>query len=339
MRYLSAVSSLALIACAAPVFSSVTVTSPTNGSQVSSPFNLIAAASPCSGQSIASMGYSIDSSTSTTIVYSTSINATVSSSSGSHVLHVKSWGSQGASCVTDVSVSVGSVATTSSSTSSTAITVAGIQGPNYYWKASSDPGTNGLASGSMSITSSPSLSGQARKFVTSYRYSGGERFSISFGADTSAHNFLYDVYIYLDSTATDIANIEMDMNQVIGNGQTIIYGFQCDGYSSTWDYTTNAGTPSSPVDQWARTSVPCNPRNWTRNTWHHIQIAYSRDNSGNVTYKYVTMDGVQKSINETVPSAFALGWGPTLLTNFQIDGLGGYGTANVYMDKLTISRW
>jgi len=40
-----------------------------------------------------------------------------------------------------------------------------------------------------------------------------------------------------------------------------------------------------------------------------------------------------------VPSAFALGWGPTLLTNFQIDGLGGYGTANVYIDKLTISRW
>lgn len=338
MKYLFAVSSLALI-CAAPAFSSVTVTSPANGSQVSSPFNLIASASACSGQSIASMGYSIDSSTSTTVVYSTSINATVSSSTGSHVLHVKSWGNQGASCVTDVSISVGSVSTTSSSTPSTAIAVSGLQKQNYYWKGIGDSGTNGTASGSMSMTSSPSLSGYTRKFVTSYRNSGGERFWTSFGSDTSAHNFLYDVYIYLDSTSTDIGNIEMDMNQVIGNGQTIIYGFQCDGYTSTWDYTTNAGSPSNPVDQWLHSSVPCNPRNWARNTWHHVQVAYSRDNSGNVTYKYVTLDGVQKNINETVPSAFALGWGPTLLTNFQIDGLGGYGTVNVYLDKLTVTRW
>jgi hypothetical protein len=285
------------------------------------------------------MGYSIDSSTNTTIVYSTSVNATVSSSTGSHVLHVKSWGNQGASCVTDVAISVGSVSTTSSSTPSTGIVVSGLQKQDYYWKGVGDSGTNGIASGTMSMTSSPSISGYTRKFVTSYRYSGGERFWTSFGSDTKAHNFLYDVYIYLDSTASDIGNIEMDMNQVIGNGQTIIYGFQCDGYTDTWDYTTNAGTPSNPVDHWLHSSVPCNPRNWTRNTWHHIQIAYSRDDSGNVTYKYVTMDGVQKSINEKVPSAFALGWGPTLLTNFQIDGLGGYGTANAYMDKLTISRW
>ncbi|WP_109486705.1 Ig-like domain-containing protein [Occallatibacter savannae] len=340
MKYLFAVSSLALIVSAVPAFSSVTVTSPTNGSQVSSPFNLVATASACSGQSIASMGYSIDSSTSTTVFYSSAINATVSSSSGSHTLHVKSWGNQGAACVTDVAISVGSGSTSTSAISpSGATVVSGLQKSNYYWKQASDSGTNGISSGSMSVTSSPSLSGSTRKFVTSYRYSGGERYWTSFGADTNAHNFLYDVYVYLDSTATDIANIEMDMNQVIGNGQTIIYGFQCDGYTSTWDYTTNAGTPDHPVDEWLHSSVPCNPRNWTRNTWHHVQVAYSRDNSGNVTYKNVTFDGVQKSINETVPAAFALGWGPTLLTNFQIDGLGGYGTANAYIDNLTITRW
>jgi len=70
-----------------------------------------------------------------------------------------------------------------------------------------------------------------------------------------------------------------------------------------------------------------------------ITLGNNFDNSGNVTYKYVTLDGVQKYINETVPSAFALGWGSTLLTNFQIDGLGGYGTAHAYIDKLTVYRW
>ena len=285
------------------------------------------------------MGYSLDNSTNTTIVNSTSVNATLSSGTGSHVLHVKSWGNHGASCVTDVAISVGSVSATASVVPSTAIAVYGIQKSNYYWKQVNDSATNGGSSGSMSMTTSPTLSGYTRKFVTSYRYSGGERYWTTFGADTKAHNFLYDVHVYLDSTSTDIANIEMDMNQVIGNGQTIIYGFQCDGYTNTWDYTTNAGSTEKPIDQWLHSSVPCNPRNWTRNTWHHIQIAYSRDDSGNVTYKYVTFDGAQKNINDTVPSAFALGWGSTLLTNFQIDGLGGYGTANAYIDKLTVYRW
>jgi hypothetical protein len=93
------------------------------------------------------------------------------------------------------------------------------------------------------------------------------------------------------------------------------------------------------VDQWLHSSAPCNPRSWTTGVWHHIQIAYSRDDEGNVTYEYVMFDGVQKTLNETTPSAFALGWGSALLTNFQIDGLGGYGSAMVYVDNLTVYRW
>jgi len=41
-----------------------------------------------------------------------------------------------------------------------------------------------------------------------------------------------------------------------------------------------------------------------------------------------------------VPSAFALGWGPTLLTNFQVDSAtSGKSSSTVYLDELTISRW
>jgi hypothetical protein len=58
-----------------------------------------------------------------------------------------------------------------------------------------------------------------------------------------------------------------------------------------------------------------------------------------VTYKSVWLDGVQQDINATVPSSFALGWGSTLLTNFQVDGLGGYGSSTLYLDSLTIYRW
>jgi hypothetical protein len=52
------------------------------------------------------MGYSLDNSANTTIVVSTSMNASVTAPSGAHTLHVKSWGNRGASCVTDVAITV-----------------------------------------------------------------------------------------------------------------------------------------------------------------------------------------------------------------------------------------
>jgi len=74
------------------------------------------------------------------------------------------------------------------------------------------------------------------------------------------------------------------------------------------------------------------------NAWHHVQVSYSRDNAGNVTYSSAWLDGVESKIDATAPSAFALGWGPSLLTNFQVDGIGN-GTNTVYLDNVMISRW
>jgi hypothetical protein len=129
------------------------------------------------------------------------------------------------------------------------------------------------------------------------------------------------------------------MNQVLANGQTVIYGFQCDGYSSTWDYTGNSATPAAYVDHWLHSTAACNPRDWTTDTWHHLQITYSRDDAGNVTYQSVWFDGAEQDINATVPSAFALGWSSVLLTNFEVDGVGAAGSSSVYVDNLTVSRW
>jgi hypothetical protein len=57
------------------------------------------------------------------------------------------------------------------------------------------------------------------------------------------------------------------------------------------------------------------------------------------TYKSVTFDRVEHTLNYTVLAAKVLGWGPSLTTNFQVDGLGSSGTVTLYMDDLTISRW
>ncbi len=175
--------------------------------------------------------------------------------------------------------------------------------------------------------------------MTDYTGSSAERYYVSFGQDTAATHFLYDAWVYLDGSVSDVANLEMDVNQVMANGQTVIFGFQCDGYSKTWDYTTNAGTPENYVDQWLKSDQACNLEEWSVETWHHVQVLYSRDSAGNVTYEAVWLDDAEQDIDTTVPSAFALGWGSTLLTNLQVDGRGPSGSSTVYLDNLTIYRW
>lgn len=88
-------------------------------------------------------------------------------------------------------------------------------------------------------------------------------------------------------------------------------------------------------------NVPCpDPKTWELNTWHHVQISYTRDGLGDVTYESVVLDGDQADfVGATGNSAFTLGWGPTLLTNFQLDGFGPDGSITAYLDKLTVSRW
>jgi hypothetical protein len=330
----------------------VGVSEPADGSSVSSPFSLDATSTSCSSQAVGAMGYSLDGSTSTAVVNGTSVSASITVAAGAHVLHVKSWGNDGAGCDTDVNITVsGSTPTTPGGSNiapqggsgpyvpSNAVSVSNIQALSN-WRAMDDPGTYGSAAGAMAMVGSPSVSGNALEFYTTYTYYGGELYYVTFGDDTTSSNFVYDGWVYPTNSSGSIANVEMDMNQVMPNGQTVIFGFQCDGWSGTWDYTENAGTPTDPVDHWVTSSAACNVRNWAQNLWHHVQVSYARDGYGNVNYQSVWLDGNQQEINATVPSAFALGWGPTLLSNFQVDSVApGWSSSTVYLDDLTISRW
>jgi hypothetical protein len=321
-----------------PAFASVTINSPGNGADVSSPFTVSAVASTCSSQPVSAIGYSFDNSTDTSVVNGTSLDTQVSAGAGSHVLHVKAWGNQGAGCDSDIAITVAGGAN-AALVPAQSPSVSSIEGLGN-WTSVFDVGTgSGSATGGTSIVTSPSQSGHARAFTTKFSNSGGARFSVSFGDDETSTNFFYDGWIYLNNSAGQIANLELDMNQTMSNGQTALFGFQCDGYTSTWDYTKNAGSPTAPSDQWVHSGAYCNPRSWSINTWHHVQVYYSRDDSGNITYHSVWLDGNQQNINATVNSAFALGWAPTLTTNVQVDGLGSSGSPTIYLDNLTISRW
>lgn len=262
-----------------------------------------------------------------------SADAGQSTSNNPHAPVVLPWNFD---CLTCTKIKQGA---SSSLVPSNATEVGGIQSLSGWFAARDTASGSGAASGTTEMVGTPSLSGSARQFATTFSNDGAERYAVSFGADVNATNFFYDGWVYLASPSSEVANLEMDMNQVLANGQTVIYGFQCDGYSGTWDYTENAGTPQTPSDVWVHSSAACNPRNWATDAWHHVQISYMRDDAGNVTYNAVWLDGTEQTLNVTVPSAFALGWSSTLLTNFQVDGLGSSGSPTVYLDNLTVYRW
>jgi hypothetical protein len=191
----------------------------------------------------------------------------------------------------------------------------------------------------MTLVSNPSLSGNAAQFDTTFKDYGGEIYSKSYDKDPNTQNFVYDAHVWIQE-GSQVGNLEMDNNQVVANGDTIIYAFQCDGDHGSWDYSANVGTRHHTKVKWIHSNQPCNPANWTTNTWHHIQISSSRDDSGNVTYNSVWFDGVEAPINETVNSDFALGWSAgDLMINFQVDGVGSKGSSTLYLDNMTIYRW
>jgi hypothetical protein len=400
---------------AAPV-SDITVASPANGATLTSPFTLTASTKTCASKPAVSMGYSIDSATA--VIEPTSFTASVTAPLGAHVLHVKCWGQGvGDERLLNISVNQPTVSTPSFSlasgsyTSSQLVSISsptagakiyytidgsaptsasllytgpiavsktmvlsavaaasgcstsgvaqasytisipkGPQIPSYAkvqeqidllpnWRIKHDPATPGTATGSMTVVSDPTLTGQAVKYYTAYTNSGGILYSNTYGNDTDSTNFVYDVNVWLTPDSV-LSNLELDGNQVTRNGHTIIYGFQCSGYSNVWEYTENAGTVDQTKAHWLKSTAPCNPANWTRNTWHHIQIGVSRDDSGNVTYHSVWFDGVEQPINKTVMSDFSLGWAlGALVSNFQVDGLGTSGSATIYVDNLKMSRW
>ena len=206
------------------------------------------------------------------------------------------------------------------------------------WQGVHDDQTKGSSNGQTNYPIFPDgrdgLAG--RQFVTWYGDKGGERYHLTFGKDAEATHFVYEANVYLVEPA-EVENVEMDMNQVMSDGRTVIFGVQCAAHSKSWEYTyvNNSGT------HWHPSNIHCNPHDWGKKKWHKVQIASHRDEGGNVTYDWISFDGVYSDFqNATAFSAEALRWTPgELLLNFQIDGAHKSGVMDAYLNNLAIYRW
>lgn len=333
---------MVIMAATIPALAQTVVSSPANGQQVPSPFTLNMSASTCASRPVSAVGYSLDNSGTSSVWPVQYINGPVAAPSGWHTLHVKVWNLTGQVCVTDVSINVNNTPQSNTSSSvipANAVKISSIQALGN-WTGIHDVGTPGSSSGTMSLAGSPSLTGTARLFANQFNFYGGQRYSVQFDDNTTSQNFFYDTWVYIAGSSKGFSNLEFDLAQTMPNGQTVIMGFQCDNWFQRWDYTVNAGSPTNPYDTWLHSNAPCNLNQWRANQWHHVQIYFSHNNSGWVTYHSVWLDGAEQVLNSTVFSGFALGWDPVVLTNFQIDGNSpGTTWGNVYLDEMTVYRW
>lgn len=341
-----------LVYAQAAFASNITVASPLNGASATSPLWVRAHNVGCNGLTPTAFGFSIDNSTVTTMGNSAyDIDATnVPVASGTHSIHFKAWTKSGICPVLTTTVKVGGSSSSSgtdntgggggSSPTSPSIPSNALASDDLdtlgNWAGEHDTGTPGGSRGSMIYPATTPLYDDARQFYMSYSGRGGERWHVTFANDGASTHFIMDTYVYV-TNPDQLANLELDLNQVMSNGKTVLLGMQCSTYSGTWEYTYYSGG-----FHWHPSNVKCDPRTWAANTWHHIQVGYHHDSSGYVTNDWVSFDGNSSNFSgATVYSAQYLGWAKgELIMNVQMDGFNkSSGAVTSYFHKTTFYRW
>ncbi len=297
----------------------ITVGSPVNGTRIASPIMIRAHNVGCEGAKPTSFNYSIDDSK-TLYRGETPYDIDVTNheiSPGKHTIHFKSATSKGECSEVSTTFNV-----TSSSNgrhpssppmpSPPAIWKLPITG--YRWTTTARLGT---PTATTSYPATTPAGDDARLFSMDYWGKAGERWSNTFAKDTKSTHFVFDVYVLLPDPS-QIQNLELDINQVAANGDTILMTTQCSSNSKKWEY----GDVDGDTDHWLVSNIPCDTEKWSANVWHHIQIGEHHDGSGVLTHDYVIFDGVYTPfVGATHRSAKNEGWRKgDINTQFQIEG-------------------
>jgi hypothetical protein len=330
--------------------SDVTVASPISGTHLSSPVWIRAHNIGCEGVPPSAFGYSIDNS-STVFRGETPYDIDVphqAIAAGTHIVHFKSWTARGACPVVNTQFIVGSGSpsapppSTPPPPSSGGIAANAISSGDLDrkepWGMIHDGGTPGTSKGSTVFPATTPVYDDARKFFMTYTNRGGERWYRFVAGDKKATHFVLDAYVFLPNPS-QVLNLELDINQSMANGETVLLATQCAGIEGVgrWE----AAYTSGKYDHWWASGPKCDPRTWKANVWHHIQIGMHRDANGVVTHDWVDFDGVHHPWGYTHLAAHFLGWAPgTINTQFQIEGTNKTsGSATAFVHKLTVYRW
>jgi hypothetical protein len=324
-------------------FAGVTVSSPTNGSTVTSPIHVVAAAT--STNPITAIRIYVDN-VSVYTISSSKIDTSLAVSDASHNLVIQAWDSTGAVFKQAVTVSATGTAPTPTPTPTptpnpglpappaTAVTKVDIDQMTGWQSCTVCAGAAGsgpVATFAMAQNqASPAMDGKSVKFSIrgTTPYSDALWWK-QLGAANSASNFKYDLYFYL--TQPQLAQaLEFDANQAIGN-ERFIFGTQCNIKGSAvghWDVWGNAN------GNWLSTGIACTAP--SAFVWHHLTWEFKRT-ATQVIFVGLTYDGVTHYVNKTYtarPSSVS-----ELNVAFQMDGDSHMDSYSAWLDKISLTYW
>lgn len=190
-------------------------------------------------------------------------------------------------------------------------------------------GSGPTASHSQTINvGSPSLTGASSKFsISGSRAFANALWWKQLGANSSAHNFTYDLYFYMKNPGAAQA-LEFDVNQSVG-GHKYVFGTECDiRGSGTWR-VWSAGS------SWVSTGVPC--RAPSAFTWHHYTLQVQRTTSNQARFVSITLDGRTSYVNRTFSTQSS--GVSELNVAFQMDGNSSMTGYDVWLDKVSLTAW
>ncbi len=320
--------------------SGVWVSSPSNGSKVSSPVNYVASATSSCSKGVASMGVYVDNQL-VKVVNGASLNTSVAIGGGNHNTVVEEWDYCGGASYTPVSLDVQNGHTLSNIQASGGWNSWGEKAPNYDicpWPCS------GVTWSMKQGVSYPSLSGRATQF-----YLGGSTpfsdvlFSnplIGYGSTQglpdnnhtllpTVHNFIYDAYFY-SSNLNVTQVLEFDVSMYF-NGLSLIWGQQCRvAGGHEWDIWDNINA------KWVPTGIGCNPVN---NGWNHVTIQMQRESDNWLLFQSITLNGKTTPVNRyyQASSAPSNWWGITV--NYQMDGNYNQSGYTTFLDNFSLTYW
>ena len=219
---------------------------------------------------------------------------------------------------------------------SPALEMKGLKSQGGIWQCVHDEGTSGTSTGAGPNPTSPVPCGAV--FGLNSTNWGGERWWAPVDVDVTANHFVYDTWVWIDRP--DLLNcLELDINHVDGNGNTIILGIQWCPSKGCWQFTTMPNNQA----HWNNSNIKAAVSDFAAKTWHHVQLASHHDANGVATYDTVTIDGVTQAFQNASGASWApLNWSPKGLINInmQLDGLGvGPDVINVVHSNLHIGRW
>ena len=311
-----------------PGGSGVSISSPSDGSTVSSPMQVTASVNV--GSPIAATWIYLDGNS----VYQTQssqVNTTLNASSGSHSLVVQAWDTSGNVYKKAITVNISGGG--GGGVPGNATTFNQIQQMSGWGSCTVCAGSGGSGpSADFSTTqwvSSPSLSGASMLFWLG----GSTPWSDALWwkdvtPNDGVSNFQYDLDFYMTNPGLSQA-LEFDVNQSQQNGTYFIFGTQCDIQGSgAWDVWDTANA------RWVPTSVACSAP--SAYTWHHLTWEFYQDGS-KAHFVALTLDGVKHYVNMSFWGKAPDGSGINVA--FQMDGNFEQDAYKVWLDNVTLSYW